>query len=541
MNEKITTSELAELLAQRTPMTPDEAHAFIKRIFSRVVAVLQEEKYLKIKDLGTFKLIRVSSRESVAVNTGERILIDGYDKISFTPENTLRDLINKPFAHFETISLNEGVDFEEETTDPDEEEMGEEEIEEPPKPLKKPLRSLSKTASRKKLAKREEEEEDEEEMPERERELPRASRLLKTGTPPKEEVEKARKPGGAKKPDPVRKGPVPVSKEVPREVEEKPTPAARRGTGRIPMKPASPGHVPAVPEEEEKAARPVIRKKEEEPVVLPSRAEVRKRKSILIQEPVPVPVPEEKPKRKSKTILPEKSHYEDPRYRQDEFPEEEEEDYREESDLDGGPEERYAPVELPDPEERYAPEPELPDGKKKVQEPKRSPKKRRSFAVPFFICLSLLVVLVGTLSVAYFYYPQWLKDLLHLEGQSITIITVDAPSVREEAKETEEAEPVIPVPEPEAEDPEVEAQAAQKPDQPVLVAGERANPRDFQVTGTLTTLTITAGTSLARISKQYYGSRDLWTFIVEYNPDIITNPDNIPVGKSIRIPKLEKK
>ena len=70
---------------------------------------LENEKTVKIKGLGTFKLVDVDSRESVNVNTGERFQIKGHTKVSFTPDTNLRDTINKPFAHFETVVLNEGT------------------------------------------------------------------------------------------------------------------------------------------------------------------------------------------------------------------------------------------------------------------------------------------------------------------------------------------------------------------------------------------------------------------------------------------------
>lgn len=73
---------------------------------------MASEKYVKVKGLGTFKLTEVESRESVNVNTGERFQIQGHNKISFTPDTTMKDLINKPFAHFETVILNENTQLE---------------------------------------------------------------------------------------------------------------------------------------------------------------------------------------------------------------------------------------------------------------------------------------------------------------------------------------------------------------------------------------------------------------------------------------------
>lgn len=88
-----------------------EAEAFITAMFKVVNEGLKEDKLVKIKGLGTFKLTKVSARESVDVNTGERIVIEGREKISFTPDNYMRDLVNSPFSQFETVVLSDGVDF----------------------------------------------------------------------------------------------------------------------------------------------------------------------------------------------------------------------------------------------------------------------------------------------------------------------------------------------------------------------------------------------------------------------------------------------
>lgn len=111
MNEKIGIQQLADSMVERHNMKKEDAEEFVKGFFKLIEEALGKDKYVKIKGLGTFKLIEVDSRESINVNTGERIRIEGHTKISFTPESSLKDLINKPFAHFETVILNEGVTF----------------------------------------------------------------------------------------------------------------------------------------------------------------------------------------------------------------------------------------------------------------------------------------------------------------------------------------------------------------------------------------------------------------------------------------------
>ena len=129
MNTKINLQQLAKILAQKTNIAQKDAEVFLKEFFDSIVQNVSADKLVKIKGLGTFKLIEVLDRESVNVNTGERIVIPGHSKLSFTPEPTLKDLINKPFADFQTTVINEGTSIEEMERIP-QEEIAEEEIEE---------------------------------------------------------------------------------------------------------------------------------------------------------------------------------------------------------------------------------------------------------------------------------------------------------------------------------------------------------------------------------------------------------------------------
>lgn len=107
-------SDLTNDLVSKYGLTRSDAEAFVASMFEVILDGLQQPgSQVKVKGLGTFKLTAVSSRESVNVNTGERILIGGRDKISFTPETLLKDRVNAPFAQFETVALNDGVDFSE--------------------------------------------------------------------------------------------------------------------------------------------------------------------------------------------------------------------------------------------------------------------------------------------------------------------------------------------------------------------------------------------------------------------------------------------
>lgn len=104
-------SRLAKSISSKRGLTQAEAERFVSKMFEVANEGLHEDKLLKIKWLGTFKVAPVKDRESVDVNTGERIVIEGRDKISFTPDNILKEIVNKPFAQFETVVVNDGVDF----------------------------------------------------------------------------------------------------------------------------------------------------------------------------------------------------------------------------------------------------------------------------------------------------------------------------------------------------------------------------------------------------------------------------------------------
>ena len=110
---KISLSDLAQRLAEKSGISLQDAELFIRKMFDVANEGLQSDKLVKMKWLGTFKVMAVKDRESVDVNTGERIIIEGRDKISFTPDNILKEIVNKPFAQFETVVVNDGVDFEE--------------------------------------------------------------------------------------------------------------------------------------------------------------------------------------------------------------------------------------------------------------------------------------------------------------------------------------------------------------------------------------------------------------------------------------------
>ena len=110
---KTTIQLIANGLAKDFNLSATEATTFVEAFFNIVSEELKNGNQVKIKGLGTFKVQSVKPRESVNVNTGERVLIEGHDKISFTPDTVMKELVNKPFSQFETVVINDGVNTEE--------------------------------------------------------------------------------------------------------------------------------------------------------------------------------------------------------------------------------------------------------------------------------------------------------------------------------------------------------------------------------------------------------------------------------------------
>ena len=131
MNEKLNIQDLIDTLAERHGMSKKNADSFVKEFFQLIEESLEKDKYVKIRGLGTFKLIDVGSRESVNVNTGERFEIQGHTKVSFTPEPALKDIINRPFSHFETVVLNDATVLEDTLQENDSEDDEDTEIKTP--------------------------------------------------------------------------------------------------------------------------------------------------------------------------------------------------------------------------------------------------------------------------------------------------------------------------------------------------------------------------------------------------------------------------
>ncbi|MCR5131861.1 MAG: HU family DNA-binding protein [Prevotella sp.] len=120
---KLTIQDISKVLTEKSGLHPRQANKFATEIFSIILERLQEGEQVKVKGLGTFKVVPVEARESVNVRTGERIMIEGHDKVTFTPDSLMKELVNKPFSQFDTVILNDGVVFDDDETSEEKEEL----------------------------------------------------------------------------------------------------------------------------------------------------------------------------------------------------------------------------------------------------------------------------------------------------------------------------------------------------------------------------------------------------------------------------------
>lgn len=421
MNEKLNIQDLIDMLAERHGMSRKNADSFVKEFFQLIEESLEKDKYVKIRGLGTFKLIDVGSRESVNVNTGERFEIQEHTKVSFTPEPALKDIINRPFSHFETVALNDTTVFEDTPQENDSEDDEDTEIKSPEQ-----------------------------------------------------------------------------------EVEEKVEPAAVEEAAEI--------VVEEVTVKEEAVVEEIALAEEaitEETLV----------KTVTEEEPVAEPEPEV----------------------EEEKPEE------------------LEPVAIPENIVATEPEPSEPAVKNTAD----------ASTMKYFIGIVVFVVLLCGGAVAFMYYPDLLDKLTAKPlaekmadsdvKKSVTekanvpigndnattltdsIVSKDAviptrtdtveknvaattPALKETPKEKVQPQPSAP-----------------KKEQKKTVVPFEPDSVGYTIVGTETTYTIKEGETLTRVALRFYGTKALWPYIVKHNPGVIKNPDNVPYGTTIKIPKLAKK
>lgn len=400
MNERLGLPDFVDLLAAKHGMSKREAEEFVKEFFLLIEQALGIDRCVKIKGFGTFKLVDVDSRESVKVNTGERFEIQSHTKIAFVPDTVLRNTINKPFEHFETVILNENTVLEDTLIEEQEEESDET--------------------------------------------VELIDRL---------EVEPA------------------VAVDEPVVVVEEPVVAVAIEEPLI-------EEVSVIADESPNEADVVAYTAEETAI-----PEVLETKEVE-QSPVEsLPVEDVVAQLSAADII----------------------------------------------------AAELKKANEEFKSSDKQPKEKSE--VPYLIAVIVLVLLLCGSALLFVYYPD-----LFSSGTPKEVVQTPAPRpvIKQE---------ILPDTLVAAKDTVAEAVRKKTPDQVTITiksAGKAAIPVkpdsvNYKISGTKTTYTIKEGETLTRVSLRFYGTKDLWPYIVQYNRSVIKNPNNVPYGTTLRIPELVKK
>lgn len=418
MNEKITLQDLVELLSIKLGITKKHADTIVREFFNLIEEALATEKYVKIKGLGTFKLTEVDSRESMNVNTGERIEIQGHTKISFTPDTIMKDLINKPFSHFETVVLNDGVQLED---TPFEEEAKTDEITD--------------------------------------------EKVEIIVEQPEMQV-------------------VAVEEEVPANMEE-------TSVQQVVVEEESVAE--EEPSEEDVDTQvPVVEEAEEANIV-----EETSNEELETQVPV---VEEEVEEPKEETVPVEEHPIENAEKQEEPI------------------EESIAAEEKQEEHRQEKIQPEI------IREPQH-PNNQTTFRVLIGIIIVLVLIILFGL--------YW----MFMRSDNIGNFNQVSQPVQEPSVNVIQEEPTI-----------KEDSVQMNPDTLVAVQSESqeqfavlSENVEYAIAGTITTLTLEPGQTLVKLALKYYGSKNFWPYIMQHNPDVIKDADIVPIGATIKIPKLEPK
>ncbi len=497
MNEKVYIQDLVNLVAERQGITKKEAENFLKTMFDLIEEVLNEDQFVKIKGLGTFKLTKVGSRESIDVNTGERFVIEGHTKLSFIPENSVRDLINKPFSHFETVILNDNTVFE------DDEEEEKEDLQDDESEEQDETNEVEVTDNRITTQNDQEEEEKGQEADH--------TSIIAEETCIAEEVSVAS---------------VSVESSVEDIKPDNETTTNQTNTTDT-----------SLSEKEEAdinlSTTGLETTKVEEEVRTDDKQNTEITKNEKVEQPIPtisISSEDELPDEKEKT----------------EAPEEKILSVKEDSN-----EEQAVPVT-----------------------------KRKNRAISYIIVL-LVTVLMLTGITFYIFKPNIINVFFNDDKDSQLITEAEvSPVVPEEAEiipnDTVEntilsedtlavidpsvSSTEVPVPEEKVIiEEEIIPSPVKTPVQPTMrppvddltktiITGIREDAAEvipdstsYVIVGTMDQYTVRVGETLTRISHRYYRTKDLWPYLVMHNRGVITNPDNVPVGTTIKIPALRDK
>ena len=415
MNNRLSIQDLALILSEQTGKSTEEALRFLQEFIAVVSEGVYNDKRVKVKGLGTFKIIRVEERASVSVNSGERFVIPSHYKFTFTPDKELKELVNKPFSLFDTVELNEEVDFSD--VDVSAETSGAEEAADDS-----------------------------------------SEEILPDGIP-EQAVEAPQTPEPEVKPEPA--------------VEEEAVPQEEVGA-----EPESEAETETTPEPEVEA------------------------------EPEPKAEAETTPQEEAKA----------------ESEAEAETETTPELEVEVEPEPKVEAETTPQEEAQAEPKPAEPVSSVSGYKEYRRKRRRSASRKLLFPIACLFVVIV--LGIVY---------IVCLSGRT-TVNKNWEPPMAEVGNPTPEAG-MNPVP--------ADSTGVTPPDSASLAADsvvaeppvvEENQPEETPKSDILALVTIKAGDRLASFAKQYYGHKFFWVYIYQYNQDIISDPNNIPIGTELRIP-----
>lgn len=487
MNEKLTLQYLIEALTKRHQMDPKDADAFVKAFFELIRRALERDKYIKVKGLGTFKRIETDSRGSDEEESEERTGTQGRSRITFTPDVAMRDSINKPFAHFETVILNEHTHFE------DMDEEGEEQLPEEEK-TGEASDSLLDTEKQEGVGTDESVDSGALAADTGEQDLPGEESVLKEEERLSDASIEQTSPDDASLTEPE----TPVSEENHEE-----------------------NHLSDVQGTEEEKL-PVVDKEESQNADIPQIESSVEADDASQSETHEEPVSQEAEKKEVvPEVVPATEH--------------------------GSQSLSEIPLDSSD---------------KKIQKEERSKLPWCMYATILLVGVLIGGGIIWALLSGRRYIPEaLLRELISEKKVNNAILlpkstekketldtlaameTVQADSVGRQKPEVVKQKPVhVTLPTVSSAAPVVKAPAPVKDEKPQAVKRETlADTMEYTITGTMDTYTLQNGESLVKVALKYYGNKKLWPYIVRHNRKVIKNPDNVPVGTVLQIPKLSPK
>lgn len=521
MDEKLSQEGLANYLVDKHSMTQEDAQQFVKTFFELIEEELLNEGAVKVKGLGVFKKAAMESRDCISVNNGERIQIDGYNKIVFTPEASVRELINKPFAHFESVILKDSTVFddmteteieeqatefcdEENEADSDNEYKAEDETEEtvsePGNDCEIQDESEELTESKEhnapeELTESNEPTESEEQVESEEHNAPEEQNESNEPTESEEQAESEEHNALEELTDPEKL----TESEKPTESEE-----SEEQTGLKPEQPEQTEQRTCEVQTEDKGQPECAEQPEHEPDKDSKPEDV---PSEQESEPEPIAASENALQASSADVMEQESAH---------------------------------PVEG-------------------INAPDKKQPQTGNWALSMLI--SVIIFLSGCGAVLIYLYsdafyptedeqgvPTELK-VTEPENQAEETAALPQPaltpdSVRSTSASNNAAEEIKDT-NPALETAVKPQSGTQQTEQTGIVrkpvsSDAGTDTATYTITGLKTTHKLVSGNTLRRLALKYYGTKALWTYIVQYNKDIIKDPDNIPIGTVLKIPELKK-